>query len=108
MVTSGEPLAYIILFSGDHPGRVYTLFRDSVLIGRADDADVQVVDPSVSARHARIVNGPHGFEIEDLGSTNGTFVGSGERLAAGQPRDLRSGEKFWIGDQRNQFAVTVE
>jgi hypothetical protein len=93
VVTSGEPLAYIILFSGDHPGRVYTLFRDSVLIGRADDADVQIVDPSVSARHARIVNGPQGFEIEDLGSTNGTFVGN-QRVARAT---LRGGDRAMVG-----------
>src|SRR5581483_11297351 len=65
---------------------------------------------SVSKRHCSIRYDASRavFVIEDLGSTNGTFVGSGERLVAGQPRDLRSGEKFWIGDQRNQFAVTVE
>ncbi len=65
---------------------------------------------SVSKRHcsirwdaARSV-----FVLEDLGSTNGTFLINGERLSAGQARDLRAGERFYIGDQRNQFEVVVE
>ena len=48
------------------------------------------------------------FVIEDLGSTNGTFLDTGERLPPGQPRDLRSGERFYVGDLRNQFEVRME
>jgi len=65
---------------------------------------------SVSKRHcsirwdaARSV-----FVLEDLGSTNGTFLMSGERLNPGQSRDLRPGERFYIGDQRNQFEVASD
>jgi len=65
---------------------------------------------SVSKRHsvvrwdaARSV-----FVLEDLGSTNGTFLANGERLVAGQPRDLRPGERFYIGDQKNQFEAALD
>jgi ABC-type multidrug transport system ATPase subunit/pSer/pThr/pTyr-binding forkhead associated (FHA) protein len=50
-----------------------------VLIGRAAENDLVIRQPSVSARHARIVVGPDGMWIEDLGSRNGTFVGTPPR-----------------------------
>ena len=62
---------------------------------------------SVSKRHCTVRWDPHRgvFVLEDHGSTNGTFLASGERLAPNQPRDLRPGERFYIGDLRNQFEV---
>ena len=50
-----------------------------VLVGRAAENDLVLRQPSVSARHARIVVGPDGMWIEDLGSRNGTFVGAPPR-----------------------------
>lgn len=50
-----------------------------VLIGRAAGNDLVLRQPSVSARHARIVVGAEGMWIEDLGSRNGTFVGTPPR-----------------------------
>lgn len=50
-----------------------------VLIGRAPDNDLVLRQPSVSSHHARVLVGPDGIWIEDLGSRNGTFVGSPSR-----------------------------
>ena len=50
-----------------------------VLIGRAAGNDLVLRQPSVSARHARVLVGPDGVWIEDLGSRNGTFVGTPPR-----------------------------
>jgi pSer/pThr/pTyr-binding forkhead associated (FHA) protein len=48
---------------------------DATVIGRDTGADTSFDDPGVSRRHARIVREPDGtFTIEDLGSTNGTYV----------------------------------
>lgn len=44
------------------------------LVGRADEAYVHIEDPSVSRRHAQVINNDAGFFIEDLGSSNGTAV----------------------------------
>jgi len=48
--------------------------RDGLTIGRSDENDVIVRDGRVSRKHARIVADGSGFAIEDLGSSNGTFV----------------------------------
>ena len=74
-VPGSEAVAFLIAVAGDQPGKVYPLTRNTVFIGRTEEADIYISDPSVSGRHARIINGSHGVEIEDLGSTNGTFVG---------------------------------
>lgn len=50
-----------------------------VLIGRDAGNDLVLRQPSVSARHARVLVGPDGIWIEDLGSRNGTFVGTPPR-----------------------------
>jgi hypothetical protein len=48
--------------------------RDGLRIGRADDNDLVLRDGRVSRAHARIVEADGGFAVEDLGSSNGTFV----------------------------------
>ena len=59
--------------------RAGTLQPRTVLIGRAPGNDLVLHDASVSARHARVVVADDGIWLEDLGSRNGTFVGSPPR-----------------------------
>jgi FHA domain-containing protein len=67
-----------------------------VVIGR-EGADLTIADPEISRRHARLRPVDGGVEIEDLGSTNGTFV-NGERLAA--PVRITTGASMDVGDSR--------
>ncbi|MFT4108285.1 FHA domain-containing protein [Propionicimonas sp.] len=57
---------------------------EAVLIGRASDCQLILDDDYVSTRHARISRTPTGFQVEDLGSTNGTFVNN-QRISAPTP-----------------------
>jgi hypothetical protein len=57
----------------------FPLFEESYTIGRELRNQIQIVDPSVSGSHARIIRTETGFEIEDLGSRNGTWV-NGEKI----------------------------
>src|ERR1700690_404220 len=100
-VASGEALAYVVLFTGGEPGRTYALKRNTILIGRADDADVQIADTSVSSNHARILGRSEGFEIVDLDSTNGTFV-AGKRVARSS---LRNGDRVTVGSVEFMFLL---
>ena len=48
--------------------------QDEIIIGRDSDNDVQIDNVAVSREHAKIIRGPNSYLIEDLNSTNGTFV----------------------------------
>lgn len=84
----------LVVTSGADPGRVIDVDRDLV-VGRVDPADVVLVDPRISGRHARLRPGAGGATIEDLGSSNGTLVNE-ERVTA--PRPLRDGDVIRLGD----------
>jgi hypothetical protein len=81
--------------SGPAPGKVFELRQDEMIIGREVSVDIVINDAEVSRKHARLVPQHGGFIIEDLGSTNGTFV-NGQRLMG--PHMLRSGELISIGE----------
>src|SRR5688500_2315969 len=51
-----------------------------LILGRALNSDIPVLDPTISRRHAEIVCDPEGVEIRDLGSSNGTFL-NGDKVA---------------------------
>jgi DNA-binding NtrC family response regulator len=67
----------------------------AVTLGRARESDLQIIDPSVSRVHARIVLGTP-VTIEDLGSANGTRV-RGSLLSQGQAVELPAGESIELG-----------
>src|SRR3978361_1730774 len=66
----------LIISEGTNAGIVVPLGTEPILLGRGADATVRLDDDYVSTRHARFV--PHGEDwyVEDLGSTNGTYIGS--------------------------------
>jgi hypothetical protein len=74
--------------------------QGTLILGRAPGCQVRLVDPFASARHARLVAGPEGVVLEDLGSTNGTFL-HGRRLSG--PVRLREGDVFEVGDVAFRF-----
>jgi two-component system, cell cycle response regulator len=98
--------ANLTLLTGPSAGQVHPLAGDETVIGRDDDVDVKVADVAISRRHAKIARGEAGeYVLEDLGSTNGTYVGS-EQV---QRRVLRSGEQIQVGpNMLYRFAVTDE
>ena len=79
---------------GPVPGAVYAVEGEEIVVGRSPTAGVSVDEQSLSRRHARVFRAAGGFHVEDLDSTNGTFV-NGERVRA--PRALRDGDRIQIG-----------
>ncbi len=85
----------LIVRRGPQPNQSYELNKDIVTLGRDITNDIVINDPEVSRHHLRLTRGAGGFTIEDLGSTNGTFV-NGQRLTGARP--LRPGDMVGLGE----------
>ena len=89
--------------SGANAGRVFDAELDVVRIGRAAGNDLVLPDAHVSSAHARIVSSIDGYVLEDLGSTNGTWLTRGNEqfsLAEGQTGiALCPGDRLELGGQ---------
>ncbi|MGO9317054.1 MAG: FHA domain-containing protein [Terracidiphilus sp.] len=68
------------------------------VIGRAQDCDLVVPEAQVSSHHCRLTHLADGFTLEDLGSTNGTFV-NGARIDAHEPVHVPHGARVTLGNQ---------
>jgi FHA domain-containing protein len=80
-------------------GSAYDL-SDGALLGRGDQADIRLEDSFASSQHARLVPQGGVMVLEDLGSTNGTYL-NGEPLRGPQP--LHAGDTIRIGDSEFTF-----
>src|SRR5687767_13274222 len=90
------PQFQLIMRSGPTPGAAFTLEGDQLTVGRDSTNEIVINDAEISRRHARLTFQGGKYVIEDLGSTNGTFV-NGQRLAG--PRVLKAGEVVSFGEQ---------
>jgi len=85
--------ACLVVVAGNGVGEVFRVDR-SLTVGRGDDADVRVEDAGMSRRHARLVIDDGSVAVEDLRSTNGTWV-NGSRVSG--RRVLADGDKLQFG-----------
>jgi pSer/pThr/pTyr-binding forkhead associated (FHA) protein len=85
----------LVMRSGPAPGEAFSLQNPLITIGRDPASDITINDAEVSRQHARLTLQSGGYVLEDLGSTNGTFV-NGQRLMG--PRVLKPGEVISIGE----------
>jgi pSer/pThr/pTyr-binding forkhead associated (FHA) protein len=84
----------LTLLLGRRTMQVYDFKQPSIIIGRDDGVDVLIDNASVSRRHAEIRLGDNGWEVEDLGSSNGTFIG-GTKIQG--PHVLGLGDEIGFG-----------
>ena len=87
--------SYVLRFiSGKYQGGEFPTVNDKpIIVGRSSDLDMVLVDDMVSRKHARINMQQDQIWIEDLGSTNGTFV-NGEKIKRAR---LKEGDRVLIG-----------
>jgi len=95
----GRPVLRVGTGAGLKAGSAYDLSEGAVL-GRGDGADIRLEDAFASTRHARLVPQGDVIVLEDLGSTNGTYL-NGEPLRGPQP--LHVGDQIKIGDSEFTF-----
>ncbi|MGZ9234313.1 MAG: FHA domain-containing protein, partial [Anaerolineales bacterium] len=88
-----ESSTYKLILSTGSPSE-FELTRSEVIIGRDPGVDLTISSPAVSRRHARLTREGDGYVLEDLGSSNGTFVN--EQKLTG-PRRLKSGDQIRLG-----------
>ena len=81
--------------SGPTPGKNFTLDKPELLIGRELVNDIVISDADVSRKHARLAQQGEDWLVEDLASTNGTYV-NGERLFV--PHLLQPGDQIKLGE----------
>lgn len=85
----------LIVRRGPQPNQTYELTKDIVTLGRDITNDIVINDPEVSRHHLRITRVAEGYNLEDLGSTNGTFI-NGQRLSG--VRFLNRGDMIGLGE----------
>ncbi len=79
---------------GPLPGKVYDLAKSLLTIGREVKNDIVINDAEVSRQHLRFTEQAGGYSVEDLASTNGSFI-NGQRLSG--PTALRPGDVIGLG-----------
>jgi FHA domain len=92
--TDLDPRLVVERAPGHVPGMEYEV-GEGAIMGRGDQAEIRLEDPFASSRHARLVRQGAAIVIEDLGSTNGTYLN--EELLSG-PQPLHAGDRVRIGD----------
>ena len=90
----GDPRLVVERAPGHTPGMEYEIGEGAVM-GRGDQAEIRLDDPFASSRHAQLIRQGGIIVIEDLGSTNGTYLN--EELLSG-PQPLHPGDRVRIGD----------
>jgi FHA domain-containing protein len=100
-VAHRSPQLVVVRAPGHEEGMIYDIDGDLVL-GRGDRAEIRLEDPFASSRHARIFQQGNAVVIEDLGSTNGTYLNE-EVLQTMRP--LHPGDRVRIGDSEFTFEV---
>ncbi|HET6974753.1 MAG TPA: FHA domain-containing protein [Pyrinomonadaceae bacterium] len=109
-----KPHARLVIEKGRSTGKQFMLSDVESQIGRWDadggifpDVDLDTDDPEakVSRRHARITLSNGQYFVEDLGSTNGTFINRGKRLPPGQRQALCDGDEIIVGKTFLRFHI---
>lgn len=85
----------LVMKTGPAPGKVYSLEESEISIGREVGSNVFINDVEISRRHARLTLLTGNYALEDLGSTNGTFV-NGQRVTGS--RILQPGDTITLGE----------
>jgi pSer/pThr/pTyr-binding forkhead associated (FHA) protein len=94
-----EPRLLVERVPGQEAGTAYSISDRGLRLGRGD-VEVHLDDPFASSQHARISVQGHVVVIEDLGSTNGTYLN--DELLTG-PQPLHDGDRIRIGDSEFSY-----
>jgi hypothetical protein len=94
-----EPCIEVVAAMGHNPGTIFDVGHGATL-GRSDGADINVNDPFASSAHARIFQRGDYMYLEDMGSTNGTYL-NGRQVRT--PERLKVADTIRIGDTEYRY-----
>jgi pSer/pThr/pTyr-binding forkhead associated (FHA) protein len=85
--------AVLVMFRSDGERRSFSIARDMTVIGRREDCDLRIPLGEVSRKHCRLIRDGDSLKLEDLGSSNGTYL-NGQRV---QEAQLNPGDTLQVG-----------
>lgn len=99
----------IMCMSGPLQGQVYSIPAEGLILGRDQCCSLRLPGTAsgVSRRHCRVRLQGGRPVLEDLQSSYGTYLATGQRLVANDPVFLSNGSRFYLGDRQNQFQITI-
>src|SRR3954470_11457177 len=83
----------LVMFKPDGERRSFSVARDVTVVGRREDCDLRIPLGDVSRKHCRLIRDADSIRMEDLGSSNGTYV-NGQRI---QEAILQPGDTVRVG-----------
>lgn len=83
---------YLIIVAGTHIGKLYNLMYDELIAGRSPDSGIWIEDNTISRKHFKIKKVGKEYQIQDLNSTNGTYVNNKRIMTT----TLAAGDKIQI------------
>jgi two-component system, cell cycle response regulator len=83
---------YLIIVVGKHVGKLYHLNSKELVAGRSPDSDIWIEDNTISRKHFRIIRDGNNCTIQDLNSTNGTFINNRRTKSV----ELQAGDKIQV------------
>lgn len=96
---AAKPPEKVTVVGADGKPRTFDL-DEELIIGRADKCQIVITDPYASQVHARIFRRANGIFIEDMGSTNGTYL---NKKRVGSPLAVNRGDRARIGKTTLEF-----
>lgn len=103
-VAATDAALVVVRGGGLEPGDRIDLFG-GVTIGRSEDADIRIVDRFASGIHCRVGNRGNAYFVEDLSSTNGTYLNAGDLHGESPLHDL---DEIRIGDTELRFELSLD
>jgi len=91
-----------VLFEGREISNV-ELTKESYVVGRNEECDIQIDNLGVSRQHAKLVKSETGYTLEDMGSVNGVFV-NGEKA---ENHPLQEGDEILVGKHILRYSAKV-
>ena len=99
MPSGVHPRLVVVAAMGHEPGTAFEI-HDEAVMGRAPTSDVQIEDAFASSAHARVFPRGQSMYIEDLGSTNGTYLNERQLEAV---EELRPDDTIRIGETEYRY-----